>query len=200
MIKNVILDIGNVLVDFRYKELIEDLNISESASKTIISKCVENSLWNELDLGIIPEQQIYDKMLEAVGEYGPELQKFLDNLIDVVKTYPYTVSWITNMKEKGLKVYLLSNYPKTWFELHEKERFGFTHLVDGKVVSAFVKMAKPDKRIYEYLMDTYDIKAEESIFFDDKVENVEAAKQLGINGHVFTDYEAALEIMARYGL
>jgi len=96
------------------------------------------------------------------------------------------------LKEAGLKVYLLSNYPREVFALHtECGSFPFLEKVDGKVVSGFVKMIKPNADIYKYLLKEYSLCADECVFIDDREENVEAARTLGMKGIVFECYEQA---------
>ena len=65
--------------------------------------------------------------------------------------------------------------------------------IDGKIISSHVKCIKPEPEIYEKLLETYHLKAEECVFFDDRADNVEGAKAVGINGIHFTGYEAAKE-------
>jgi putative hydrolase of the HAD superfamily len=101
---------------------------------------------------------------------------------------------LDSLKEKGLKIYLLSNYPKSIFALHEERgKFTFIDKIDGRVVSGFEGMVKPDAEIYKLLMDRYGLKAEECVFIDDRPENIEAAKALGMEGIVFESYEQASE-------
>ena len=63
---------------------------------------------------------------------------------------------------------------------------------DGVVVSSDVKMIKPNPEIYQYILKTYHLNPEESLFVDDMKENIEAAKALGIHGIVFETYEQAV--------
>lgn len=192
MIKNIVFDVGNVLVDFRYHNYMLEMGFKPEAVKIIEEKLIGNSaLWSQLDLGREPEMDTVNRMLSEVPGYEADVHRFFDNVIDIVETYQYTVPWLTNLREKGYKIYLLSNYPKNWWTLHEENRFGFTHLTDGKTVSGFVKVVKPGKEIYELLLSSHGLIADECLFFDDRKENVEAAKKLGINGHVFTSYEDA---------
>ena len=71
-----------------------------------------------------------------------------------MKPYDYAVSWIDSLKEQGYHVYLLSNYPRDIFTLHANVgSFPFLDHVDGKIVSGFVQMIKPDADIYEKLIE-----------------------------------------------
>ena len=164
MIKNVIFDIGNVLVDFRWRDLMEDLKLSKEVKEefqhTVFGSKEFNLVW--------------------------------DNRDKLVEPYAYCVTWIEHLKACGLNVYLLSNYPRDVFALHANAgSFPFLDKVDGKVVSGFVKMVKPNADIYEHLMKEYQLEASECVFIDDREENIETARMLGMKGIVFKTYEQA---------
>jgi len=201
MIKNIIFDVGNVLVDFRYHDYMLQLGFSDDAVKVIEKKLIGNdALWSQLDYGREPEEETIRKMIGEVPGYEKYVDTFFSNIIDIVETYPYTVSWIKELKSKGYGVYILSNYPPKWWTLHDKERFGFTHLVDGMVVSGFVNTVKPEKEIYECLLKKYDLNPDECLFFDDRKKNIDGAKAAGIHGYVFTTYEDAVEYLKSIGI
>ena len=83
------------------------------------------------------------------------------------------------LKERGVHIYLLSNYSKILFEKHTKDA-DFMNVIDGKVVSYQIHMIKPDERIYHYLLERYRLEPGECLFFDDRAANVDAAKKLEI--------------------
>lgn len=188
-IKNIILDVGNVLVDFRYMEYMKDLGFSDELAAEVSDKVVINPLWNEYDRGIMPEEEFIGLMKQKFPGREEVVQCFFDNIDGIVEEYDYTVEWINAMKEAGYKVYILSNYPESLWKMHEKSRFTFLSKVDGKIVSGFVKLIKPDEAIYRMLLDTYGLKADECLFFDDRINNIEAAKKVGMRAVLFTDYE-----------
>lgn len=192
MIKNVIFDVGNVLVDFCWRELMDNLGFSKDLQDLFEKTVFGSHWWGELDRGVINENEVLNMLREDNREHDKEFDLIWSNRDKLIKPYDYTLGMIDALKAKGLKIYLLSNYPKELFELHtDSGCFPFIDKVDGKVISGFVKMVKPDREIYEYLLNKYDLKAEESVFLDDRKENVEAAKKLGINGILFEGYEQA---------
>lgn len=192
MIKNVIFDIGNVLVDFRWRVLMEDLKLPKEVQAVFAETVFGSRWWGELDRGIYEESEILKHFREDNKEHLDAFNLVWDNRDQLVESYAYAVQWIEQLKAAGLKVYLLSNYPKDIFTLHtERGRFPFLDKVDGKVVSGFVRMVKPDADIYEFLLSEYDLEASESIFIDDREDNVETAKALGMKGIVFRSYEQA---------
>lgn len=192
MIKNVIFDIGNVLVDFRWRVLMEELGLP-AETQAIFAKTVFGSRWwGELDHGIYEEAEILAHFREDNKGHLDEFDLVWDNRGRLVEPYAYAVAWIEQLKASGLKVYLLSNYPRDVFTLHtECGCFPFLDRVDGRVVSGFVKMVKPNADIYEYLLSEYGLAAGECVFVDDREENVETARALGMKGIVFQGYEQA---------
>lgn len=191
MIRNVVFDVGNVLVNFCWQELMDDLGLSrlkEQFGNTVFG----SHWWGELDRGVLDEDEVLNFLREDNREHYKEFDLIWSNRDKLVEPYDYTLKMIDALKERGLKVYLLSNYPKNLFELHTKSGcFPFIDKVDGKVVSGFVKLVKPEREIYEYLLNKYSLKAEECVFLDDRKENIEAAKKLGMNGILFEEYEQA---------
>lgn len=192
MIKNIIFDIGNVLVDFRWRELMADMHLSKEAQNRFETSVFGSCWWHDLDHGTIEEADAVVRLREDNMEFGDAFDLVWKNRDKLALPFDYSVSWITDLKEKGYHVYLLSNYPRDLFTLHvEKGAFPFLNVIDGKVVSGFVRMIKPDADIYECLIQKYHLVADECIFLDDREENIEGAKKVGMHGIVFHNYEQA---------
>mgnify|MGYP000286109203 CR=1 FL=1 len=94
------------------------------------------------------------------------------------------------LKARGYHTYYLSNYGERIRREASKELSFLSHM-DGGIMSYTVHLAKPDPAIYQTLLDRYGLKAEECVFLDDTVRNVEAAQALGIAGIVVTSQEQA---------
>ena len=86
---------------------------------------------------------------------------------------------------EGIKLYGLSNMSETIFE-HLSGRHDFFDLFDGIVVSAAVKLLKPEPEIYEHLRDRFSLDFSESVFIDDLERNVESARGTGLPAIQFT--------------
>lgn len=193
MIKNVLFDIGNVLVHFRWRELMAELGLPEELQGIFDKTVFGSRWWGELDHGLRDEAEIVERLREDNIKYCKEFDLIWDNRDKLVIPYDYSVSWIEDLKKKNYNVYLLSNYPKEIFKLHtECGCFPFIDKVDGKVVSGFVQKVKPNLDIYEHLLQQYNLIAQECVFIDDREENVETARTIGMKGIVFTDYHKAL--------
>ncbi len=192
MIKNVVFDVGNVLVCYRWRALMDELGFPKDLQEVFAEKVFGNPFWIELDRGVIDEKDVIAKIRGEISEYGDEFDRIWDNIDRLVEPYDYAVSMIDTLRKRGFRVYLLSNYPVSMFELHTRcGRFPFLEHVDGKVVSAYVKLVKPDREIYEYLLNQYDLEVQECVFSDDRLENVEGARKVGMKGILFENYEQA---------
>lgn len=202
MIRNIVFDVGNVLVNYRWRELMDDLGLSKDLQNVFEKKVFGNPFWIELDRGVLDENDVIAKIRAENSAYDKEFDLIWENRDKLVEPYDYTLKMIDTLKERGFRVYLLSNYPVSLFELHtECGRFPFLDKVDGKVVSGFIKLVKPDREIYEYLLNKYHLISEECVFLDDRRENVEAAKNIGMNGIIFEGYGQAwkeLEVMLKF--
>ena len=192
MIKNVVFDIGNVLVAFRWRELMEELHLSKEAQDRFEDYVFGSKWWHEFDHGTMEEDEVVRHLREDNSEYQEAFELVWKNRDKLVAPYEHAVTWIQELQEAGYRVYLLSNYPANLFTMHaENGSFPFLDMVDGKVVSGYVKMIKPEPDIYEYLVENYGLKASECVFLDDRKENVEGAKAVGMFGIQVHNYEQA---------
>lgn len=192
MIKNVVFDIGNVLVNFRWRELMAQLQLSKEAQDRFEDYVFGSKWWHEFDHSTMDEEEVLCHLREDNEEYRDAFELVWENRDKLVEPYEYAVTWIADLQAAGYRVYLLSNYPATLFSMHaENGSFPFLDMVDGKVVSGYVKMIKPEPDIYEYLVENYGLKASECVFLDDRAENVEGAKQVGMHGIQVHNYEQA---------
>ena len=198
MIKNLIFDIGGVLVDFRPAGVLKDLGIPKEHAKVILQESIASPLWPEMDRGVISEEEVLAAMRENIPD---EIRADYDRFIEEGKPYlaapfAYSAQWLKQFHDRGYGIYILSNYPVSYFEAH-KAGFDFLKYTDGRVVSGYVKLLKPDSEIYRCLLEKYHLKAEECIFVDDLKVNADGASQVGIRGIQFLSYEDANEKIER---
>lgn len=193
MIKNVIFDLGGVLVDWDPVGALRRMGLPEEEAQEIARNTTFSPEWNEVDRSAISKEELFATMVANVPEkYREDAARFLNGgVFDGIHSFSYSANWLKSLKERGLSVFLLTNYSDWMFDYHFKNEFTFTKYVDGMVVSGREKLLKPESAIYECLLKRYGLKAEECVFLDDHAENVEGAKKCGLNGIVFTDFEAA---------
>ena len=85
-----------------------------------------------------------------------------------------------DLKKKGYKVYILSNFSEFGFN-RVKDTFDFLPYADGALISYEVKLVKPDRKIYETLCERFDITPENAVFLDDNAKNTKAAREFGLH-------------------
>ena len=200
MIKNIILDVGKVLVEWDPKGAFEKIGLDEQTAKAVADATINTSIWIETDRGVWSDEQILSALCENAPEYKEEVKKFWDHIDLAIEQFPYTKEWISGMKKEGLHVYILSNYGKKTFELTKDTALDFLPLTDGAIFSYTVKQIKPDLEIYETLLNQYQLKPEECVFIDDRMENIEGAKKAGIHGICFKTIEQVKEDLKKYNV
>lgn len=106
MIKNIIFDIGNVLVRFQPDEAMREIGIEENKIAALAHATYENPVWVELDRGVIPENEIIDEMVKVAPQYEADIRRFFkEGKAFVVKAFDYAADWIKELKSRGYKVY-----------------------------------------------------------------------------------------------
>lgn len=195
MIKNIVFDVGMVLIDFHWRETMYKLGIPQEAIDVLGPNMVENPLWNHYDLDDMPEDELIAKFKELSPMYSDYIDLFLDNMEEVVDMFDGADAWLDSLRKQGYKVFLLSNYPRRMFELHTK-RFHFLPYTNGRVVSYEYHVTKPNPEIYRILCDKYSLRPEESVFLDDRQANLDTASELGFTTILVKDPFAAREQLA----
>ena len=198
MINTVVFDIGMVLVYFRWKELFADLGFEGDKFQKIAQATVHNPWWNIFDKGGISVEEIVDKYAESAPQYREDIAKIYDHGDEFVTLYDYAIPWIHELKERGYKVYILSNWSEPAYEANKDTHLRFLKDVDGAIMSYREGMIKPDREIYQLLCNRFHIHPAEAIFLDDNVANVKAAKEFGMQAIHFQNYEQAREELETY--
>lgn len=192
MIKNIIFDIGNVLLEYRWHDMLTDYGLTDEDAEKIGNLMFDDDLWNEFDLAIMTHDEIVLKYMENYPEYADTMQWFMTHGEFMHVKREDVWEKVHKLKEKGYGIYILSNYSEELFRKHTSDA-PFIDLADGMVVSYQVHLIKPDEKIYRHLLDTYNLKAEECLFFDDRPENTEGAAKLGISTITVTSKALLLE-------
>lgn len=190
MIKNIVFDVGRVLVTFNPEEYLKKLGYDERTRQKIEEAMFKNPLWNEQDRGVLSDEELLSKFVANAPEYEEQIKEAFEKIAAIIELLPHTMEWVKGLKAKGYQLYVLSNYGEYTYE-QTKHKLEFLSYMDGSIFSFQYKVIKPEREIYELLLNKFELKAEESVFIDDRLENVEAAKALGFSGIQFQSYEQA---------
>lgn len=186
MYKNIVFDVGEVLFSYGWKEALMFAGASYEDALMLGKDLFDDPVWGELDLGIRPYFEVVEELSDKYPNHKEVIKSFLTNVEIMPKSRPVIWALLKKLKEKGYKLYLLSNYSEYMFSRHTQDR-PFMEVIDGAMVSYMVNINKPAKGIYEALLNKYDLKASDCLFFDDKQENVDGAMACGIDAIRVTD-------------
>ena len=192
MIKNVIFDYGNVLVDWNPAYLfLPVFGGDEEKCKYFTDNICNREWFTRIDQGESMDVCVAE-LQKRYPEYADAVAMFRDRWFEMCNgEIPGMLEIIQDLKNKGVGVYGLTNWPAETFA-EARRRFRTLAGIDNYVVSSAVRLAKPQPEIYQLLLSKYNLKAEECVFIDDRVDNVNAAKALGITGIVFPGSADAL--------
>lgn len=178
--KNLIFDVGGVLLDYRWEAAIADAGISMEEAKRIGFYMFKDPLWQEFDLGNMAYDEVVDAYCKKYPEDEEPIRYFLTHPENMPLDRPQVWEKIHALKEDGYKIYLLSNYSEYMFKAHTDGK-PFWKDVDGAVVSYMVHRIKPDHEIYFELIRRYKLRADQCLFFDDRIENAQAAADIDMD-------------------
>ena len=195
MIKNIIFDMGNVLLDYNPDAAMQMLGITEKAKPVILKELFGGNEWVQLDLGNISIGEAFESIKQRVPEeYHTDLRKCIDEWDVCMVPVEGAKDFCEAVKSNGFGVYVLSNAHKSFYSYFP--RYFDLDFFDGVVVSSDVHTVKPDIKIYNHLLEKYSLKAEECLFIDNRQDNVDGALKAGMKAHRFdNNFEAVKEIL-----
>ena len=150
MIKNIVFDIGNVLAAFRWQKMFKELGYRGEELEAIAAATVLGPWWPEYDRSRLSDEEIQENCCALAPLYRKEIMAVFENIQDICQEYDYARAWIYSLKAAGYRIYLLSNFGRTSFEI-ARRRFSFMDLIDGQVISYEVEEIKPDRAIFSAL-------------------------------------------------
>lgn len=200
MYKNIIFDLGGVMVDFDPKTYLVDRFCNAEVEEQVSQLTFESEEWKLLDAGLITRSEANLRMLARAKEYGRafEVQGVLDDWMHILRPRRRMQTLVEQLKQHGYCVYYLSNIPEDVLALLMER--DFKSLFDGGVASCEVKINKPDPRIYQALLDKYQLKADECIFIDDRADNIKAASLLGLGTYQMHSVGSLLRSLPTFGI
>lgn len=180
MIKNIIFDLGNVLLKSSPSIVLESLNISDEIKNNIKSKFFNN--WQHIDLGEESIKEHFDNC-----KFNFDIDKSTrEILLNYYKYRPFNnemIELMNKLKHNNYKIFILSNNNKETCEY--LKQLPMFERIDGWIVSCDYHIVKPNKEIYVKLFNTFNIKPDECFFIDDNKKNVEIGAILGMQGFTF---------------
>ncbi|MDO4547948.1 MAG: HAD family phosphatase [Clostridia bacterium] len=189
MIKNVICDMGNVLMTWNPHALALVGSADPAEADIFEKELFRSPEWTLNDTGRYDEGELVKSIAKRIPENLIDRFYWLtENWQNYVVPIPGALEFVKWLKGKGLKVFMLSNAPSRFPEC--VSHYEVYKLLDGAVVSWYAKCSKPDREIYLYALEKFGIMARESVFIDDLEANIKGSEAVGIRGFVFDgDYD-----------
>ena len=198
-IRNIVFDVGNVLTGFDWEEYLDSYSFPKEKRERIADAVFRSSIWNERDRGLYPEEHYVQAFVDALPEYEEDIRELMRRSPECVHPYPYSVTWLQYLQNAGYRTLILSNYSQYMLD-RNRDQMAFLKYADGAVFSCEEKMVKPEPEIYERLLTRFHLNPAETVFIDDRAENVDAAVQRGMKGIVFRNFNDAVSRLEGLGV
>jgi len=197
-IKNIVFDFGAVLIDWNPRYLYRTVFNDEDEMEHFLSEVCHLGWNQQLDLGTSFEEAIAER-IKSFPQYEPEIKKYQNNWMEMIGGEIKENTRLIESLSQKYQLYGLTNWSAETFPLVYNQ-FDFFTKLKGIVVSGEEKLVKPDARIFNLLLERYELKAEETLFVDDNKANVDAAKSLGFKTIHFTDKVILSSELKKLGL
>ena len=159
--------------------------ITDEADVKLLEEVIFDRLyWDRLDEGTITDEEVMDGVRSRIPERLHSVaHEIYYNWIYNIPEWEGMREVVTELKRRGYKLYLLSNIC-TYFAEH-KDEIPILSLLDGCVFSGCIRKVKPTREIFEHLCTTYGIEPSQTVFVDDRKDNIDGGKAFGIRGYLF---------------
>lgn len=199
-IKAIIFDYGNVLLEWNPRYVYQRYFSNDPAGMEDFLKEIDFMAWNaQQDKG-----RTFAEGVEALSKQFPHhahlIQAYHDHWVDSIgEAYWETVEIMQQLKQKGYPIYGLSNWSAETFP-YARERFNFFELFDDMVISGAVGFVKPEPEIFQILLEKIEKPAQECLFIDDSLPNIEQANAMGFQTIHFVSPSQLKDLLINLGL
>jgi 2-haloacid dehalogenase len=183
MIEAVVFDIGNVLIEWQ-PERYYDAKYGEKRRREMFAAVDLHEMNDRIDRGAPFRETIYAQA-EKTPAFGSEIRDWFDHWIEMASPeIPHSVHLLRTLRSKGVAVFALSNFGIESFAFAQT-RYPFLSEFDQQYISGHMGVTKPAAKIYQMLEQESGIAPDRLLFADDRLENIEAARARGWQGHLF---------------
>ena len=198
MIKNIVFDIGNVLVHYRPMDYLEKRYAREDAD-FLLAAIFESAEWVGLDKGTLTEDEALKRFIARAPEKEAHLREVMGDLSTIFTPIESSIAILKELRKAGYNMLYLSNISHNIFAFITRT-YDFMEEFVGGIASAKVQTLKPGEDIYHHLITQYAIKPEETVFIDDTDHNIQAAIVLDFKTIHLTDPDDLKSKLAELGV
>lgn len=179
MIKNLVFDFGNVLIEWNSAKILAAF-VKEEDRKRVKAAIFDSGLWAQTDTGQLTlEAAIQAAQTLLDSSYSATVEAIFTHWYETVDVYHQLQEKIFEWAQLGYGIYILSTTSEIFYAVENAGLLPMTKVLTGKILSYEVGCAKPDKSIYQKLLAQYALQANQCVFIDDLQINLDAAKSLG---------------------
>lgn len=186
MLKQVVFDLGGVVVDYDPHSYLADRFLNKPLEDFLYEKIFASDTWRDLNAGRITLARATELILAACGTRRYEGQMVLDDWRDMLTTKRDTVRLMEELKNAGYPLYYLSDISQDVLDIFRRRK-SFMPLFSGGAASCEEQLLKPDPAFFRVLLERYHLQPSETVFIDDRKENIDAANALGMTAIPFRD-------------
>ena len=198
MIKNVVFDAGGVIVSWDPYDVLAKYVPDREKWPALHELVFTSREWREMDAGQYTNEQTREILAAKAGPLEGEVRALMDGWMSCIPRKDDTLALMRELKERGIGVYILSNWCDSFYEAESLR--AAVETADGVLVSSEEKLAKPDERIYARLCEKFSLDKSECLFTDDMLANIAAAESFGMRGFLFTGAAALRDELAALGV
>ena len=183
--KNLVFDMGNVLIEWNSEKILQAITDDRKLQNLLRKEVFETGLWVQTDEGVKTREEVIEIITGKLGEkYRNEITQLLRYWYKYVDVFTKVQDRIIELSKSGYSIYILSNTAFTFYDLVKEGYLPATSVAKGMVLSCEEKVLKPNEKIYNILLERYNLDPHNTMFFDDLPENIWGAARCGINGFV----------------
>jgi putative hydrolase of the HAD superfamily len=192
--KNIVFDLGNVLIDYSPHSIVANFTQDVKVINLLVHEIFYKQEWLDLDQGIITYDQAYHSISHRIdSEYYPHLKEILNRWHDYLSDREEMIELLNLLKLNGYKLFLFSNTPHRFDEY--KKNLKCLDYFEKTIISADIKLSKPNIEFYHSACQLCDIKPNESFFIDDSAQNIIHANKIEMDGYI---YNGNLQLLYQY--
>ncbi len=197
MIKNIVFDLGNVLLEFDPDSYLEESGYQGTLKENLKSAIFKTEEWLQLDRGTISQKKAVEKWQQQNPDLKTEIADVMADWEKMLTLKADTLEILKELAKKDYNLYILSNFHEWAFD-YVIDKYDFFSFFNGRVISAAVGLIKPEAEIYDYLLTEFNLDAAETLFIDDSRANIKGALTAGIRVIHFTDAASLEEELKLY--
>ena len=180
MIKNLVFDLGNVLIEWNSEKILTYFEPEKERQQVLRQVIFESGVWHQTDRGERSLKEACEEVLAQLDvSYHSAVKNILYHWYEVVHVYSGLQERIRLWSDQGYRIYILSTTCEIFYHIEKAGLLPIYPLLSGYILSSEVGVVKPEAEIYQKLLKKYGLDPVESVFIDDIQANLDTAAELG---------------------